>query len=1086
MLKRMISLASRSRAALALTSLLVAGAAVPIKPDLLSGLVWRNVGPFRGGRISAASGVIGEPGTYYVGTPAGGVWKTTSAGQVWYPVFDRVKDVSSIGSIEVAPSNGNVIYVGTGDQVTGGVINEGNGVYKSTDAGATWTHMGLDSSKQIPSIVVDPRNPDVVLVAAQGDLHAKSDTRGVYRSTDGGVTWTKTLFVADTIGVQKIAIAYDRPDVVFATTMRHYTAPPPPSGITPPPAGGGGGGRGGRGGATGPTGTSVYKSTDGGVTWKELMGGSLPRLSASRTSIAVAMNTDARRVYLIDNGGLHRSDDGGATWRQMDPTDQRIRNGQGGYNCGVFVDPTNPDVVYTFNTASYKSTDGGNTFTGFRGAPGGDDPQAHWIDPTNGQRILLGYDQGAIVTFDGGRNWSDWYNQSTEQVYHISVDNSFPYWIYATQQDAGAIRQRSRGDLGEITPLDWGPVNGWEWGTIVADPLNSNIVYASGSGIVKISYPSAQWINVSPTADPGLRARSTSSMPLVWAPWNQHELIAGFQFVMSTVDGGAHWTKISPDLGYPKGMSPPPDSAPPTPGGFPAGAIETLAASPVGRGTIWAGLNNGLIKVTGDEGKTWDDVSIPDLPFAARALVEGLDTSPTMAGEAYAAIDLLRTGDFAPYLFRTRDFGKTWTKITNGLRTGEAAGSSVRVVRADPRHTGLLYAGTETGMYVSFDDGDSWQSLSLNLPNTSYRAIAFQGNDVIVGTYGRGIWILDDAAVLRQMTPAIASEPVHLFRPDPSVRVRRNVNADTPFQPDVPYALNPPDGMVIYYWLGSKPSGDITLDVVDADGAVVRHYSSAPITPVAEAAKPPFPNFWLAPPSPLPTRMGTNRVSWDFRYDDPPAFTHSFEINANPGQTPAAPQGAFAPPGTYTIRLTVQGKTYSETATVANDPRSPASAAELRAQSALTRKLQVDVTAAWQAYHQVEAMRTALDSVMPKDTASELARAIKSFRAEVDSVGGRAGGGRGFGGRGGGPPPTPNFAAAHSRLLGELTAQENGDFAPTASVLKGFAAACADLGTAVADWQAINGNYLDALNAVLAKNGMKSVPRAVRAIHREC
>ncbi|MEA3244901.1 MAG: hypothetical protein U9Q74_01965, partial [Gemmatimonadota bacterium] len=888
------------RASLAALTLFTLGATPrpPVAQRLLDQLTWRNVGPFRGGRISAASGVVGEPGTYYVGTPAGGVWKTTSAGAVWTPVFDGVKDVSSIGALEVAPSDGNTIYVGTGDQVTGGVINEGNGMYKSTDAGRSWTHIGLDATKQIPSIVVDPRNPDVVLAAAKGNSHTRNADRGVYRTTDGGKTWTRTLFIADTIGVQKLAIAHDRPDVVYATTIRWYSAPLPANGVPPAPPGGGGGGRGGRGGGpAAPTGTALYKSTDGGVTWREVEGNGLPRLSASRTSVAVAAHTDARRVFVIDNNGLYRSDDGGATWKQMAADDQRIRNGQGGYNCGVFTDPENPDVVYTFNTASYKSTDAGNTFTGFRGAPGGDDPQAHWIDPTNGERILLGYDQGAIVTLDGGQNWSLWYNQSTEQVYHISTDNQFPYWIYATQQDAGAIRTRARGNLGAVTPLDWNPVNGWEWGTIIPDPNDPNTVYASGSGIVKISYPSEQWINVSPAIDPDVRARNTSSAPLVWAPWNRKQLLAAMQWVMSTIDGGAHWTKLSPDLGWPKGMTPPPDTATPEPGSFPAGAIESMAATSLGGRVIWVGTNNGLIKVTRDEGKSWADASIPDLPFAARGLVEGIGVSPTEPGEAYASVSLIRAGDWEPLLYRTKDWGRTWTKIVNGLRANEPAGSPVRTVRADPERPGLLYAGTETGMYISFDDGDTWQSMSGNLPNTSYRSIAFAGNDIVVGTYGRGIYVLDGGAVLRQVTPAVADEAVHLFKPDPAIRVRRNVNADTPFQRDVPMAPNPPDGAIVHYSLASKPAGDITIEILDSTGTAIRHYPRAPGPAVPEAARPPEPNWWIAPPYALPKEAGLNRMAWDFRYDSPPAFTHSFEINANPGETPAAPQGAFAGAG---------------------------------------------------------------------------------------------------------------------------------------------------------------------------------------------
>ncbi len=576
----------------------------PVDPTLLAGLSWRNIGPFRGGRVSAVSGVVGQPGIFYIGLPLGGVWKTTSAGTTWYPIFDSIKEASSVGSVEVAPSDPNVIYVGMGDLITGGGINEGNGVYKSIDAGKTWEHLGLDATKQIPSMLVDPHNPNLVMIAAQGNIHAKTDVRGVYRSTDGGHNWTKTLYVDDETGIQKLAWASDHPEVVFATTVRHYVQP------GPPPARGATGNA-----ANAPSGTAVYKSDDEGVTWKEITGHGLPNLNG-RTSVAVARNTNAQRVFLIGNFGLYRSDDGGADWRQMDATDPRVGNGQGGYNCGVYVDPENPDVVYTINTSSYVSRDGGNTFTGFKGAPGGDDPQQMWIDPTNGKRMALAVDQGATVSLDGGQTWSSWYNQSTDQVYHIAVDNSFPYWVYATQQDAGAIRTRARGNLGEITPLDWSPVPGWEWGTIMPDPLDNNIVYASGSGIVKITYPSEEWINVSPATNPKAELRTAFSQPIVFAPWNQHELMAGFQYLMATTDGGMHWTKISPDLSLAKGQAPPP---PPTTGGRrgpPGGAIESISPSTIASGTIWVGTNNGLVQVTRDNGKTWTDVSIPNLPNA--------------------------------------------------------------------------------------------------------------------------------------------------------------------------------------------------------------------------------------------------------------------------------------------------------------------------------------------------------------------------------------------------------------------------------------------------------------------------------------
>jgi photosystem II stability/assembly factor-like uncharacterized protein len=1087
-------------------------AATPIDTSLYRALVWRNVGPFRGGRIAATTGVIGQPGVFYVGMPAGGVWKTTSAGATWFPVMDGVKESSSVGAVAVAPSDPNVVYAGMGDMATGGATNEGNGIYKSTDAGQTWQHMGLDGTRQIPSILVDVKDPNVIMVAAQGPARARSDQRGVFRSTDGGRTWTRTLYLNDSTGAQKLAHAYDVPNVVFATTDAHY-APP---GVAPQafyratPG-------------SGPSGTRLFKSTDNGVTWREITGGGLPGL-IGRTSVAVAMHTDAQRVFLVTNTGLYRSDDGGTSWRQMDPTDDRVRNGQGGYNCGVYVDPENPDIVYVFNTAAYRSTDGGNTFTGFRGAPGGDDPQQMWIDPTNGKRILMGYDQGAIVSLDGGQSWSSWYNQSNEQVYHISTDNSYPYWIYASQQDAGAVRTRSRGNLGEITPLDWSPVPGWEWGTVVPDPLHADTVYATGNGVIRIGWPTEQWVNLSPAQDPDAHLRTAFSTPILFAPWDGHELLTGFQYLMSSSDGGIHWKRISPDVTVvreasarePSAREPSAHEAPRSvpdaavarntqkPAGSattareragdgldgdepydveetamrlapppPSGAIETISPSTIARGTIWVGTNNGRIQVTRDGGKTWVDVSISNLPVPERADISTIDASHTDPAAAYVAVDLHTIGDYTPYFYRTHDYGKTWTRIITGLPTAQPSGSFARVIRADPVKAGLLFAGTEGGMYVSFDDGDHWDSLMLNLPITSFRDLTFNGNDMIVGTYGRGIWVLDDYAVLRQVTPAVAAGGVHLFVPGEATRVRRNVNADTPFPEYIAHAKNPPNGAVVYYYLPSKSAHAVTLDVLDASGAVIRHLSSVAPAPVTEALHPPEPNFWIAAPYAIPAEAGLNRAVWDLRYDPPHSFTHSFEINANPGETPASPLGPLVLPGTYTVRLTVDGKSYTQRVKVRNDPRETTSTAALAAQQALSLRLYAGINAAWADRDAAIAMRDAVKGSGDGSAPADVSTATAALAARLDTLAGDPGA-HGFRGRGA-PAALPSFVQVSEQFVRELEAQDAGDVAPTESIIASAHAACEQLSKSENALRSIASHDLPTFNATLAKHHLHAV-----------
>ncbi|HXE30472.1 MAG TPA: sialidase family protein, partial [Terriglobales bacterium] len=633
-----------------------------VNPSLLAGMRWRNVGPIRAGRVAAVAGVIGNPGKFYMGLPDGGVWETDDAGVTWRPIFDDVKEVDSIGSLAVATSNPQVIYAGTGDLITGLSLNEGNGVYKSEDGGRTWKQSGLEHTHRIPRILVDPHDPNLLLAAAQGDYHFKSADRGVFRSTDGGATWTKVLYRDDETGARDLAWDPANPQVVFATTYLHYNPNP---GLH----------------AQEENGTALYKSTDEGLTWTEISGHGLPALTG-RTGVAVAPGTHGQRIFLIGGFGLYRSDDGGASWRRS-TRDSRISGND--YICGVFVDTQNPDIVYVMQTSMYRSTDGGATFASFKGAPGGDDYHEMWIDPTDSRRMILGVDQGATVSLDHGSTWSPWYNQSTAQVYRIATDNRFPYWIYATMQDSGAVAVASRGDLGELTPFDWYPMPAGEAGSVAPDPLNDNIIYAGGlsSALVRVTRPLWNYQDVSPGGN-GKQYRQFSNPPMAFLPQDPHVLLFGTQYVSETRDGGNHWTDISPDLSSHNGQPPVmPAYGRPTP------ALTALSPSPAQLGLIWAGTNNGLVWLTRDSGAHWKEVTPPGAPASAE--FNFVQPSHTRPGEAYAEMDNRNVGDYLPHIYRTRDFGATWTPIVSGLPTGEPEGSFVRVVREDPKVPGLLY-----------------------------------------------------------------------------------------------------------------------------------------------------------------------------------------------------------------------------------------------------------------------------------------------------------------------------------------------------------------------------------------------------------
>ncbi|HLJ55445.1 MAG TPA: sialidase family protein, partial [Chthonomonadaceae bacterium] len=723
---------------------------------------------------------------------------------------------------------------------------------------------------------------------------------------------------------------------------------------------------------------------------------------------------------------------------------------------------------------------------------------------------------------------------------------------------SGSIATSSRGNLGEITPLDWLPHPGYEFGSIVADPLNPKVSYAGGpgGGIIKTSYPSGQWIDVSPSIDTKLALRKVGNQPLVFSQRNPRELYAGFQCLMATADGGKRWRALSPDLTLKPGEKPPaapaapvrrgrrgPAGAPatgqpaakpaeppaspadgpanPQPGQTPRSdddddadrvpyddgdkdadeeaeqqlgpryAIESIAPSSVDANIIWAGTNNGLIKLTRDHGATWTDISIRDLPNATRADISAIDASHMDAGTAYAAVDCHASADYKPYIYRTRDFGKSWTPIVAGLPESEAGGSFVRVVRADTVRGGLIFAGTESSVYYSIDDGDHWQSLALNLPVTSYRDMVVKGNDLVVGTYGRGFWILDDISPLRQMSPSAGMGPAVLLKPAEAVRVRRNVNGDTPFPPEVPHADNPPNGAIVYYYLGGKASGEITLEVRDERGSVIRRYSSAPIPPSTDPP-PPVPDFWVEKPSPLPKEPGLNRMCWDLRCESPGAFSHSYGINANPGQTPASPEGPLALPGRYTLTLTVEGKQYTQSVTVKNDPRSPASVADLRDQFALQLALYQCTRDAWNAYHQIAGVRASISAILRATPPAEVETAARALDTKLLAVGGTTGFGVRFGGGGGGGfggaaagPRQPTFATMNGQAVRQLNTLDSGDMAPSEAMRKAAAAVCADMDKAKKSWALLRSKDLAQFDALLAKYNLKPIGGQTAALAPE-
>ncbi|MCG6989128.1 MAG: hypothetical protein LJF06_13245 [Gemmatimonadetes bacterium] len=901
----------------------------PLPEDLFSGLHWRLLGPFRSGRVDAVCGVVGRPNEFYFGSVNGGVWKSHDSGRVWEPVFDG-QPVASIGSLCVAPSAPDTIYVGTGEATLRDSVGYGNGMYKSTDGGKTWTHIGLENTQHIGRVEVDPTNPDIVFVAAIGHFYGPHPDRGVFRTTDGGKTWRKVLYKNESVGAIDVCIDPTNPKVVFAGL---WNTRRPPWFVYAPTNGPGGG---------------LYKSTDGGDTWKELTRG-LPSNGIGKSGIAVCPSEPSRVYAVIDDlelppgapkpsgppapygegatgqGGFFRSDDGGESWTRL--SQDPLLWGRGWYFEHVVADPKNADIVYVSNVIVARSMDGGHTWEAIRGSPGGDDYHQAWISPDEPNTMIMSSDQGCIITQNArGKadeiTWSSWLNQPIAQIYHVSVDPRFPYWVTGAQQDSGAVAVRSRGKFAEISMRDWEPVGaGGESGCTQGDPLHPGIIYGGTGSRYDMVHNHMIPGTTRPPAGPE-QARSDWTQPLVLSPADPRALYYADQYVYKSTDMAQTWTRISDDLTRPKPVIPPnldAAAANQTDRNGKLGVVYTIAPSSLLVPMLWIGTDDGLIKVTTNDGKQWTDVTPPALTPWSR--ITTIEASHFDFNCAYASVDRHQLTDFGPHIYRTRDMGKTWQEITTGLPEN----GYVHVVREDPERQGLLFAGTERGAFVSFDDGDHWQPLQLNLPVTSVRDFQIYDGDLIVATHGRGFWVIDDISALRQVDLPMAQTDAFLFKPKDTVLYDQGGDDGTPFQKDEPQAENPPEGAYIDYWLKSDDPGQVTLEILDDKGTVLETFP-----PQGGGGRggrggrgggagglPRTSPLWVRTPEIFATSAGMHRVTW-MPYT---GGRRGFGFGGFGGRGGGPQRPVVTLPGTFTAKLTVNGKSYQQTFTVKPDPR---------------------------------------------------------------------------------------------------------------------------------------------------------------------
>jgi photosystem II stability/assembly factor-like uncharacterized protein len=1064
----------RAAIALLLTLILVAvslSVAVPaqqpappsrVNPSLFGEMRWRNIGPYRAGRTKAAAGHASQPYTFYIGMVNGGVWKTTDAGRTWKPIFDD-QPTGSIGWVAVAPSDPNILYVGSGEGLPRPDLAVGDGIYKSTDAGQTWTHLGLRDAQQIPKLAIDPRNPDRLFVAALGHPYGPNEERGIFRSTDGGRTFDRVLFKDVNTGGKDVDIDPANPDIVYATMWEQRQGP-------------------WENGAWQGTNGGVFKSTNGGTTWKPLTRGLPAGLINAELGIAPS---EPRRIFATVEAdaagtGIYRSDDAGETWTRI-TTDTRPTSR---INEAVpHVHPKDPDTLIVTDIVSFKSADGGRTFVPFKGAPGGDDNQNIWWNPNDPNIMLLVVDQGAVVTLNGGQTWSSWYTQPTAALYHVMADNAFPYRVCGGQQDSGSVCIASRGNDGQITFRDWHPVGVEEYGYAAPDPRDPDIVY--GGKVTRYDRRTGQVSDVGPIRSgrggppaAGPAYRTVRTQPVVFSTVDPRALFYGNNVLWKTVDGGINWKQISPDLtrekwDVPKSVGTYASRVTARErGSIGAQVIYTIGPSYRDINRIWIGTDDGLIYTTADGGLKWANVTPPQM--SAFMKVFTIDPGRFDPLTAYAAVNTLRLDDMNPHIYRTHDGGKTWTEIVAGI----PGGAPVSVVREDPKRKGLLFAGSETQVYVSFDDGDHWQSLRLNMAPSSVRDLIVKDDDLVVGTHGRGIWILDDITPLRQIEAATLDQDAVLFKPQVAYRARWNMNTDTPLPPDEPTAPNPPEGAIINYYLKSPPSSAVTLEILGADGKPVRRYSSTDEIFKPDPATIAVPLYWFRPLQALSAAPGLHRFTWDMHYQ-PLEGTRlggpNLPIASIPYNTVPAPTTPWVNPSTFTVKLTVNGKTYTQPIVVKQDPRVKTPVLAMQQIYTLSKAAYYGALEAQEAAREAQRIREQVATRRSQATGAT-AGALGALDRKLEALAPAPPSstlGRGRGGAPGAPPDS--LTGASAALAAVMNVLQGADVQPTTVQLNAISTARVAAAKAMARWATVKAVDLAALNVQLKAAGLPAL-----------